>query len=100
ACRALTDAPLRPPRAGEGIQQECAGGFVPKRSAVPSKAEALSFPPLAAVELEPVMNDLIAELARDRVLQFLDPPRMELDHVAGVDVDQVVVMLAAGLFEA
>lgn len=53
----------------------------------------------AAVKLEPVVDDVIAEFARDLVLELLDPVRLELDHVAGLDVDEMVVMVAAGLLE-
>ena len=45
------------------------------------------------------MHDVVAELAGDLVLQLLDAIGLELDHVAGLDVDEVVVMLAAGVFE-
>ena len=53
----------------------------------------------AAVELQPVVHDVVAELAGDLVLQLLDAVRLELDDVAGLDVDEMVVMLAAGVLE-
>ena len=45
------------------------------------------------------MHDVVSERTGDLVLQFLDTLRMELDHVARIEVDQVVVM-AGRLFEA
>ena len=44
------------------------------------------------VELEPVVDQSVAELARDLGLQALDLLGAEFDHLAGAQVDQVVVM--------
>ncbi len=44
------------------------------------------------VELEPVIDQAIAELARDLSLQPLDFLGLELDHLAGAQVDQMIVM--------
>ena len=46
-----------------------------------------------------VVHDVVAELAGDLVLQLLDAIGLELDHVAALDVDEMVVMLAAGVFK-
>ena len=40
-----------------------------------------------------MMHDLVAEAGGDLLLQRLDARRGELDHLAGVEVDQVVVVL-------
>src|SRR5262245_60995437 len=45
------------------------------------------------VELEPVADQLVAELLGDRALQRLDLLFLELDDPAALDVDQMVVML-------
>src|SRR5262245_14845874 len=44
------------------------------------------------IELEPVLDEPVAEPARDLGLQALDLLRLKLDHLAGARVDQVVVM--------
>lgn len=51
------------------------------------------------VKLEPMVNDVVAELPRDLLLQLFDPVGAEFDDIAGVDVDEMVVMVAAGLLE-
>ena len=40
------------------------------------------------------MDDVVAEPACDLILQLFDPVRFELDDVARLDVDQVVVFVA------
>ena len=47
---------------------------------------------LAAVKLEAVVHDLVAEACGDLLLQRLDARAGELDDLAGVEVDQVVVV--------
>ena len=47
-----------------------------------------------------MVDDGVAQRPGDLVLQRLDALRLELDDVAGLDVDQVVVVVAAGLLEA
>ena len=44
------------------------------------------------VELEPVIDQFVAELARDFGLQALDFLRLEFDHLAAAQIDQMVVM--------
>src|SRR5262245_66500503 len=44
------------------------------------------------IELEPVLDEPVAEPARDLGLQALDLLRLKLDHLAGAQVDQVVVI--------
>ena len=44
------------------------------------------------VELKPVINQFIAELARDFGLQALDLLRLEFHHVAVTQIDQMVVV--------
>src|SRR4051812_50048488 len=44
------------------------------------------------IEFEPVVDQLIAELARDLGLQALDLLGLELDHLAGAQIDEMVVM--------
>ena len=46
------------------------------------------------VELEPVIDDPVAEPLRDLGLQRLDLLGAELDDAAGREIDQVVVVLA------
>src|SRR5262245_2761961 len=55
---------------------------------------------LHAVELEPVTNELEAELARNSVLQRLDRLVAELDHATALHIDEVIVMSARGLLIA
>ena len=52
------------------------------------------------VELEPVIDDPVAEPAGDLGLQRLDLLGAELDDVAGLEVDEVVVVLAGRLLVA
>ena len=52
------------------------------------------------VELEPVMHQAVAEAPRYVGLEALDLFGLELDHLAGLDVDQVIVMLALCPFVA
>jgi hypothetical protein len=50
------------------------------------------------IKLEPVVDQFVAELARDFGLQPLDFLRLEFDHLAVAQIDQVVVMrFRAGL---
>ena len=42
-------------------------------------------------------DEFVTELGRDSTLQLLDRIGRELDHLAGIDVDQVVVMLLVGV---
>ena len=44
------------------------------------------------VKFKAVVDQLVAELARDLGLQFLDLLGGELDHLSGAQVDQVVVV--------
>ena len=53
-----------------------------------------------AVQLEPVIDQLVAELAGDLGLQLLDLLRGELDHLAVAQVDQMIVVAIAHLFVA
>src|SRR5688500_2695970 len=53
-----------------------------------------------AIEFEPVVDELIAELARDLALQLLDLVGGELDHLAVAQIDQVIVMRLAHLLVA
>src|SRR5262245_64785857 len=48
-----------------------------------------------AIQLQPVIDQLVAELAGDLGLQFLDLLGGELDHLAVAQIDQVV-MVAVG----
>ena len=52
------------------------------------------------VELEPVVDEPIAEALGDQLLDRLDFLVAELDDLAGADVDQVVVMLVGDRLEA
>jgi len=52
------------------------------------------------VQLEPVIDQAVAKPARDLRLQALDLVRLELDHVAGAQIDQMVVMRVGNLFVA
>jgi hypothetical protein len=47
-----------------------------------------------------VIDQAVAELAGDRLLQLLDFFVAKLDDVAGIEVDEVVVVLIAGLLVA
>src|SRR5262249_40408286 len=53
-----------------------------------------------AIELEPVIDQLVAELAGDLGLQLLDFLGRELDHLAITQIDQMVMMTVAHLFVA
>ncbi len=44
------------------------------------------------VEFEPVVDQFVAELARDLRLQALDLLRLEFDHLAAAKIDEMVVM--------
>src|SRR5262245_17353665 len=52
------------------------------------------------VELEPVIDQAVAEPARDLGLQPLDLLRLELDHLAGAQVDQMIVVAVGHLLVA
>src|SRR6266550_8829259 len=60
------------------------------------KRARCSPPPLVLqrhrIKLQPVVDQPVAELAGDFGLQALDLLGLELDHLAGAQVDQVVVM--------
>src|SRR6266513_2157690 len=53
-----------------------------------------------AIKLQPVIDQLVAELAGDFGLQLLDFFRGEFDHLAVAQIDQMVVMAVAHLFVA
>lgn len=45
-----------------------------------------------------MVDDFIAQFARDLVLQLLDLVRLEFNHLAGIDVKNMIMMLfMAGL---
>src|SRR5262245_19848185 len=44
------------------------------------------------VELQPVIDQLVAQPPRDLCLQALDLFRLELDHLAGAQIDQMVMV--------
>ena len=52
------------------------------------------------IKLEPVIDQLVAELAGDLALQPLDLLGLELDHLAAAQVDQVVVVRFRNLLVA
>ena len=52
------------------------------------------------VKLEPVIDQFVAELARDLGLQALDFLGAEFDHLAGAQIDQMVVMGFGGWFRS
>src|ERR1700743_409463 len=51
----------------------------------------------AAIEPKRVAEEVVTEFARDFALHRFQPVVLELDHVATLDVDQVVVMTKVGL---
>src|ERR1700710_2452578 len=53
-----------------------------------------------AVQFQPVIDQLVAELAGDLGLQFLDFLGSEFDHLAVAQIDQVIVMTVAHLLVA
>src|SRR5882672_12903219 len=53
-----------------------------------------------AIQFQPVIDQLVAELAGDLGLQFLDFLGGEFDHLAVAQIDQVIVMAVAHLFVA
>ncbi len=55
---------------------------------------------LDAVELQPVIHQLVTQFAGDAFLEFLDLLGGELDDLAGIQVDEVVVMFVADGFVA
>src|SRR5258705_11704488 len=53
-----------------------------------------------AIQFQPVIDQLVAELAGDLGLQFLDLLGGELDHLAVAQIDQMVVMAVGHLLVA
>src|SRR6266516_3909539 len=53
-----------------------------------------------AIQFQPVIDQLVAELAGDLGLQFLDFLGGELDHLAVAQIDQMVVMAVGHLLVA
>src|SRR3954464_5913444 len=53
-----------------------------------------------AIQLQPVINQLVAELAGDLGLQLLDLLGGELDHLAVAQIDQMIVMAVGHLLIA
>src|SRR5215212_1014494 len=53
-----------------------------------------------AIKFQPVIDQLVAELAGNLGLQFLDLLGGELDHLAVAQIDQVVVMAVGHLLIA
>src|SRR5258707_15534251 len=53
-----------------------------------------------AIQFQPVIDQLVAKLAGDLGLQFLDFLGRELDHLAVAQVDQVLVMAVGHLLVA
>src|SRR5229473_8548320 len=53
-----------------------------------------------AIQLQPVIDQLVAELAGDFSLQLLDLLGGEFDHLAVAQIDQMVVVAVAHLFIA
>src|SRR3981081_2849228 len=53
-----------------------------------------------AIQFQPVIDQLVAELAGDFGLQFLDLFRGELDHLAVAQIDQMIVVALGHLFVA
>src|SRR5258707_13488143 len=51
-----------------------------------------------AIQFQPVIDQLVAELAGDLGLQFLDFLGGELDHLAVPQIVQVIVMAVGNLF--
>jgi hypothetical protein len=84
--------------------------MTPSRQATPSRViarrrERLSRAPVLlverhGVEFEAMIDQAIAEAAGDLGLQRLDLLGAELDHLAGGEVDEVVVMVAGGALVA
>jgi hypothetical protein len=56
--------------------------------------------PAGPVEFHPVIDESIAEAFGDLLLQGFDPLVAELDHFAGVDIDQVIMMFIGSGFVA
>src|SRR5262245_32693824 len=50
-----------------------------------------------AEQFEPVADQAEAKLAGDRLLQSLDLRILKLDHLAGGDIDEMIVMAMPGL---
>src|SRR5712671_6617138 len=78
-----------------------AGGFVEPGS----RAATLSLPlgllfQRHRIELQPMVNQLVAELPGDLCLQALDLLGLELDHLAGAQVDEMVVVRVGHLLVA
>src|SRR5262245_39674492 len=55
---------------------------------------------LDAIELEPMIDELVSELARHDLLQPLDLLIAKLDDLPRLEVDQMVVVIVAGLLVA
>src|SRR5215470_9863969 len=53
-----------------------------------------------AIQFQPVIDQLVAELAGNLGLQLLDFFRGELDHLAVAQIDQMIVMAVAHLLVA
>src|SRR5262249_22647447 len=52
------------------------------------------------VEFEPMVDQAITEAPRDVGLQAFDVFRLKLDHLAGAQIDEMVVMAVGHLFVA
>ena len=88
------------PRPGRARAPRRRGRAAASRRATQDAVHAPSLASGDGVELEPVVDEAVAEPAGDLGLQRLDLLGPELDHVAGLEVDQVVVVLARGLLVA
>src|SRR5262245_55185513 len=55
---------------------------------------------LDAIELKPMVDELVTELARNELLQPLDLLIAKLDDLSRLEVDQMVVVIVAGLLIA
>src|SRR6185312_17538292 len=52
---------------------------------------------LAAIEFKRVVDEFITQLLGDLALHRLQPIVLELDHVAALDIDQVMMVTQIGL---
>src|SRR5437868_8488286 len=89
ASRLFRSALLR----GAGERRRCG-------SRPPSRLAALVRLERHREELEPMIDQLIAEFAGDKALQLFDLLVAKLDHATGLHVDQMVVMVGRHLFVA
>src|SRR5690242_9983290 len=90
---------MEEPGAGPGAALHCASITAPRRFS-PSFALALAGIERHGEELEAMLDEPVAEALGDVALQLLDLLVAELDDAAGLEIDEVVMMIGRHLLVA